>query len=120
MTDHELLELAARAAGIKIHSFQDGKINGTTDGLKNFHWNPLTDDGDALRLAIHLGISLETDAPIQVAFDELSGEYETGAEAWIVFPDAKTISACKLYGLDKCAAARRAIVQVAAEIGKRL
>jgi len=41
----ELLELAAKAAGM------DSLWRGDEDGLS---WNPLTDDGDALRLAVKL------------------------------------------------------------------
>jgi len=48
-TDRELLELAARAAG-----YREAGINKPyTDGLLK-NWNPLTDDGDALRLAVKL------------------------------------------------------------------
>jgi len=53
MNDKELLELAAKAAGIewpqKISDFSR-----QYDGVRS--WNPLTDDGDALRLAVNLGI----------------------------------------------------------------
>ena len=40
-SDRELLELAAKAAGIDWWRVSEGFDN----------WNPLTDDGDALRLA---------------------------------------------------------------------
>lgn len=46
MTDRELLELAAKAAGIEYET--DGFIKGTNRNK----FNPLTDDGDALRLAV--------------------------------------------------------------------
>ena len=58
MTDRELLEQAAKAAGI------DCVWNGDIFEYKpRFEidwvvWNPLTDDGDALRLAAILGIDL--------------------------------------------------------------
>jgi len=46
MTDRELLEAAAKAAGIQVHP--DGiEWNRNEEG---YRWNPLTDDGDALRL----------------------------------------------------------------------
>jgi hypothetical protein len=53
--DRELLELAAKAAGIKtsLHKETDSLW---IDGPRV--WNPLTDDGDALRLAVKLGIGL--------------------------------------------------------------
>jgi hypothetical protein len=56
MNDKELLELAAKAAGIKHpdgdHSISnDGRL-WDCNGLR--WWYPLTDDGDALRLAVKL------------------------------------------------------------------
>lgn len=48
MTDRELLELAAKAVGI-----DNKKLNHPV----NF-WSPLTDDGDALRLAVKLRIEV--------------------------------------------------------------
>lgn len=71
-TDKELLEAAARAAGIKIDkSPYNGGGSGNTgfdvmgNAVLDWHngtkWNPLTDDGDALRLAVklHLHINIE-------------------------------------------------------------
>jgi hypothetical protein len=59
MTDRELLEAAAKAAGIGLapHPFLHRRGEGalTTDGAV---WNPLTDDGDALRLAVKLRIDI--------------------------------------------------------------
>lgn len=52
MSDRELLELAAKAAGRGIADYLPGEPDRC--------WNPLTDDGDALRLAVSLpGMSLE-------------------------------------------------------------
>jgi hypothetical protein len=70
-------------------------------------WNPLTDDGDALRLAVKLNIwpVRQYDRPIIVVqngaayFDELASEP---------------------IGDDACAATRRAIVRAAAEIGRTM
>ena len=50
MTDKELLELAAKAAGLEVV---------TPTMLAHGQWNPLTDDGDAFRLAAAMGFSLE-------------------------------------------------------------
>ena len=67
MTDRELLELAAKAAGIEvIRSRLDDPMNAdflVRGGSRNpYHefgaWNPLADDGDALRLAGALQIDL--------------------------------------------------------------
>ena len=61
MTDKELLEAAARAAGIDLvldayygaywHRKRPTDESGPV-------WNPLMDDGDALRLAVKLGIDI--------------------------------------------------------------
>jgi hypothetical protein len=55
MTDKEILEFAAKAAGIKIHKHIESNTF-WIDGPRV--WDPLTDDGDALRLAVKLGIDI--------------------------------------------------------------
>lgn len=63
MTDRELLERAARAAGIqgqyaRVHqTYGDEWVDGIETGARTF-WNPLRDDGDALRLAVKRGIGI--------------------------------------------------------------
>ncbi len=52
MTDEELLTFAEKAAGINFDYVQN-KAMGKP-------WNPLTDDGDALRLAMRLCLKIET------------------------------------------------------------
>lgn len=102
MTDRELLELAAKAAGAEWvnNEYESGWI------LGDCWWNPLTDDGDALRLAVKLGLDIESDLPAHLV------------EVW--FPNG--INTCgsvyEPYGNDPYAATRRAIVRAAAEIGK--
>lgn len=68
MSDRELLELAARAAGHCMdymrwdgYRFVEQKVHGVPHCGLNYEktWNPLTDDGDALRLATALSISIE-------------------------------------------------------------
>lgn len=67
-TDKELLELAARAAGYRL----DGPVPSYAPGhpgamlLLNERgghsiWNPLTDDGDALRLVVRLSMTVQVD-----------------------------------------------------------
>jgi hypothetical protein len=54
MTDRELLEQAAKAAGAE-------RLKGTYENgwwLDDGWWNPLTDDGDALRLAVKLRMDM--------------------------------------------------------------
>jgi hypothetical protein len=65
MTDRELLELAAKAAGLHDQwpepdygaEWQSDEIGiwcfGNGEGVA---WNPLTDDGDALRLAVRMNL----------------------------------------------------------------
>ena len=104
--DRELLELAAKAAGFEICSFQHGKANCYgLDGKNNFHWDPLVDDGDALRLAVRFGFDIRPAANISTihvwseVLDKWVGEFYG--------------SSCDPY-----AATRRAIVRAAAAIGK--
>lgn len=62
MTDRELLEFAAKAAGMwKDHFCLDEEDYPIFHEVKGFYlawgsdwWNPITDDGDALRLAVKL------------------------------------------------------------------
>lgn len=59
MTDRELLEMAAKAAGISIFfSVEWHDVGECYTGSRAVprSWNPLTDDGDAFRLAVQLGI----------------------------------------------------------------
>ena len=69
-TDRELLELAAKSSG---YEFDSAALCGgpelALDGMRIIGlrladgsvWNPLTDDGDALRLAHALGMQLNLD-----------------------------------------------------------
>lgn len=104
-TDRELLELAAKAAGIgPIIEFEDGNL---VIGPRMFarYWNPLTDDGDALRLAANLRLD------IVFAYDEVCVN-------WVSKTDCEYFE--EPYGEDRMAATRRAIVRAAAEIGRAM
>jgi hypothetical protein len=59
-SDRELLEAAAKAAGIELHWDEDGPNEVTYYGATKTWgtWNPLTDDGDALRLAVKLDMQI--------------------------------------------------------------
>ena len=107
MTDRELLELAAKAAGLNA-VWKEGHCKGGyyeaafVDGQS---WNPLQDDGDALRLAVKLRLQV---TPGTYNSDEFT-VYRAG------------YAECHEhvhYQQDQCAATRRAIVRAAAEIGK--
>ena len=60
--DLDLLGLAAKAAGL-IVAWNDELGEFEMDYGVGFSecWNPLTDDGDALRMAVKLGLSIEFD-----------------------------------------------------------
>ena len=98
MTDKDLLDLAAKAVGIPEHLFISDKSD--SDGYRL--WNPLTDDGDALRLAVKLKI-------------DVCSEYWNDDESVQAQNDNGDICV-EQKGLDPYAATRRAIVRAAAEI----
>lgn len=99
-TDRELLELAAKAAGYTIAFCDAGVVR--LDTSCNEMWNPRHNDGDAFRLAIRLGISLDLCDWSQTAF---YGVDKFIQEDWS-------------NGGDPCDAARLAILRAAAEIGR--
>lgn len=109
MNDRELTELAAKAAGCYDLGEWDDKWNCLTN-YEGWTFDPLTDDGDALRLAVDLSLTVFTGG---VGCVSVSG--------WIVCGvDAKPIGLTEHYGSSgKYAATRRAIVLAAAEIGRR-
>lgn len=123
-TDRELLEKAAKAAGIVIMPCTCGsekwpfKHDEVRTG-KRGHWNPLVDDGDALRLAVKLRISMIHEqeyvgGPVVETLEALSPpESGTGN---------RTVSTECLneLGSDEYAATRRAIVRAAAAIGEQM
>ncbi len=100
MTDRELLEAAAKAAEYHLSSVSE-MIWSDTFG-EFVLWNPLTDDGDALRLAVKLGMTI-----IQI----------NDREPWSAWIDANGLLHTET-AEDDYAATRRAIVRAAAEIGR--
>lgn len=104
MNDRELLELAARASGYKLSWSYDNHCCWINEMRHNFDvtWNPLTDDGDALRLAVTLGLLVD------ICRDHTCVCSET------VDPILQD------QGKEKGEATRRAIVRAAAEIGKSM
>ena len=101
MTDQELLERAAKAAGIDGF-WVDAGLNVGSNATPIL-WNPLTDDGDALRLAVKLHMDFT-----------LSGRHAAVAQAGI---NAIGQECCNG---DPEAATRRAIVRAAAAIGEAM
>ena len=116
-SDRELLELAAKAAGLQLCGYswvgeneddEEGEV--LESAFVKLHpeqelatkWNPLTDDGDALRLAVKLSMSLEK-------------VVSSRGSAWIADHRAEEV-----VGTDSSAAARRAITRAAAAIGEAM
>lgn len=60
MNDKELLELAAKAAGMPRPVDDNGVWSTWVGTPENGHWwDPLTDDGDAFRLAVRLEMVID-------------------------------------------------------------
>ena len=107
--DRELLELAAKAAGIPpaLYETRNGMVWESAKQVWRRAWNPLADDGDALRLAVKLMIE-----PRFTADWVITGSRITGKNAAEIIQES-------LHG-DPLAATRRAIVRAAAEIGRSM
>lgn len=154
MNDHELLELAAKAAGVNLVSkmlpaFGGGEVeeyfNQFDDGRIGC-WNPLEDDGDALRLAVALkieirlgGVSTSIPANVAVSYPK---KISSASESQITIvqryvPDEMFTNTDSRFGesdrrfaeyyvqnywptVGVMAATRRAIVRAAAEIGRNM
>jgi hypothetical protein len=121
MTDRELLELAASAAGIDWIKNCVWIENGFYSPLathERISWNPLTDDGDALRLAVKLRIDISMyDEKIGRVYAYCKHLLGFGTDGEASYQNHAPIE--QAYGDDPCAATRRAIVRAAAaEIGR--
>ena len=106
MNDREMLEMAAKAAGLVYEGFSGSLEDSRGPGLGLWsssngysYWNPLTNDGDALRLAVDLGLQF------------YGREIGASVEGYAFVDEADCMG-------DKYLAARRAIVLAAAEIGR--
>lgn len=108
MTDKELLELAAKAAGYLNYSDTTLGLfieRGSRRGCSGFYWNPLTNDGDAFRLAVNLRLGLHVIRDFVLVSYPLCKSKPSATLSEPSEPDVY-------------AATRRAIVRAAAEIGK--
>lgn len=116
-TDRELLELAAKAVGVEIKKLTSHtppaaiRIGG---GM----FDPLSNDGDALHLAVKLGISI-TPYPIYNS-EERHSVIAKQRRRSDTLREANPTEVIELYGDDPAAAWRRAIVRCAAEIGREM
>ena len=105
-TDKELIELSAKAAGLSGEwELDEAYVQEKWRYMLPYHkhglmasieWNPLREDGDALRLAVQLGV------------------FDGGKE----FHRYRIVECLTGIGLE--AATRRAIVRVAADIGSTM
>lgn len=108
MEDRELLELAAKAAGYAVDcAFRDAPLifgeDAGPDGPRE--WNPLTEDGDALRLSVDLNLHVKCWV---TGVDICDGN---GVEIWCEY---KEPNQCRYEMI------RRAITSAAAEIGRAM
>jgi hypothetical protein len=121
MTDRELLEIAARAAGYCVKwkdtydaGFLEQDLRILPEERQHFifasfpfkEWNPLEDDGDALRLAVKLNLLIHCETILY--------SHATNENVYVTEHIGNDFSG------DIYAATRRAIVRAAAEIGKAM
>lgn len=117
MTDIEMMELAALAAGYVIESYTASGAAWvypkgaplTNDGdLPIFWWNPKDNDDDSRRLEVALGMQVDIGkAPHESVY------------ATITTAENHLVASMKL-GPDPYAATRLAVLRAAAEVGKRM
>jgi len=97
-SDRELLELAAKAAGYAVVPHMNAKSCSDLHFiLARQNWNPIKDDGDALRLAVKLQL-FDTSRVFDLRLEETRNNPKRSDEEIL----------------------RRAIVRAAAEIGASL
>jgi hypothetical protein len=112
MSDKELLEDAAKTAGVDL-AWSSNEDQSPRDRATWNVWNPLVDDGDALRLAVKLRMNIVTEVPhaIKVGWmqDQPGAPTRDGLGPWFWkewIHEHPTVDA----------ATRRAIVRAAASI----
>ncbi len=119
-TEREMLVLAAKAAGIPIKPCTCSNPNypfahDEAASGKCGHWNPLVSDGDALRLAgkLRLTVVVWSDGEcVSAAKTTPDGAPSSSASGW-------QAESTRTNG-DIASATRRAIVRAAAEIGESM
>jgi hypothetical protein len=102
LSDMRLVEKAAMVAGYGLARWSDDGRGLLLTGVQE-PWNPLDDDGDALRLAVQLEIDIRVrSAPLKATASAPGGH-------WI-----------EETGVDKREAVRRSIVRAAAALAPHL
>jgi len=108
-TDRELLTLAAKAAGIEgVYREAPNGERGIGVHYGYRWWNPLTNDDDALRLAVRLQLEINATIPDKPTISVYGNN------------KGRMIAAHEDKSKDPYAATRRAIVRTAAEIGRTM
>lgn len=113
MNTRELLELAAKAAGLQNHtwdghSMREQAVHGVPHcGHTGDAWNSLDDDGDALRLAVKFNFDIRFDMLEEGATVLVAGQWDDAPNG-----------AQQLFGDDVYKATRLAITEAAAEFTK--
>jgi len=119
MTDREMLEFAAKAAGYTLtwgekYLLGDDEVDcsdipyikSTAPDVSDGYWNPLIDDGDALRLAVDLHFTVRA--------------YMGSTTVQSTVPGGPSVYVTEINEADPCAATRLAITRAAAEIGRTM
>lgn len=114
--DRELLELAAKAAGLQVKGWVGDRLsyfNPIAEWSGVGDWNPLDDEGDAFSLSVNLGLKIMHYPVYRVDKHSVIVTYPC-------LDKEQEINIMETYGRDKCKATRRAIVRAAAEMRRRL
>lgn len=111
MDDIKLLELAAKAAGYQVEWVKNsGCFYRCEEEIGREQWDPLEDDGDALRLAVKLRMNCDfLGAMTGVIFIDPGDEDQDGY-----------LQEGPRKGVSDTETARRAIIRAAAEIGRAM
>ena len=113
MTDREMLELAARAAGYVGLGMWDERLGCVWDG-EGWSFDSIRDDGDALRLAVKLMIRVSVNRASRLRIPgSVTVEYPDRDGFYFALAEAVTNG-------DPYDATRRAITRAAAEIGRQM
>ncbi len=109
MSDSELIEMAAKVVGIDgSFDVEMGALKSATKdtpyGSAHSYWNPLTEDGDAFRLAIALGLTVSIN----------SADQKRGGRTMVWTYGVPKIQ--ERHEADAAAATRRAIVRAVASL----